>query len=500
MPLIPVLLLVVAATCAASLPFLWRQREVPGAVGLLALFAAVAWWNAGYALEIATGGLGAKLFWAKAQYPGIVVAPLAVFVFALGYTGRWEWLTARRLAALLVVPAGTIALAWTHELHHLVWSDVGMPVAAGQPLLLQHGIGFFPGWLFAYAMLFSATVMLFAGRWSLRRYVRRQSVVIAISVLTPWLCNAIYVLGLTPDGLDMTTVGFAVTAMGFALARSRWGLLEISPVARDAVVEHLRDGMVVVDNRGRIVDCNRAAAPLLACPFDDAVGRAAADVLPPGVARAAAPHIVEVMLADGPRAYEVEAVDLPLSAAASGRLILLHDVTAREQLHALLRADALTDELTRVGNRRFFLERLQRALEQTGGSDRPVGVVFLDLDDFKAVNDSFGHDVGDRCWWRSPARRVLRAAPGRRGAARRRRVHRAAARRGGSRDRGGGRRPDRRGRAPPDQRRRRARHRDGERRAAPRHRPGRHARVGAPRRGPSDVRHEGAPRAVSGRR
>ncbi len=396
MTLVPLLLLAVAATCAASLPFLWRQRDVPGAIGLLALLAAVAWWNAGYALEIASAGLGAKLLWAKAQYAGIVVAPLAVFVFALGYTGRWAWLTRGRLATLLVIPVATLALAWTHELHHLVWSDLGTPVAAGQPLVLEHGIGFFPGWLFAYAVLFSATVMLVAGRWSLRRYFRRQSVVIAIAAATPWLCNALYVLGLTPDGVDMTTVGFAVTALGFALACGRWGLLDISPVARDAVVEHLRDGMVVVDNQGRIVDCNRAAAPLLACPFDDAVGRVAADVLPPGVAGASAPHICEVVLADGPRSYEVEAVDLPLSAVAAGRLILLHDVTAREQLHALLRADALTDELTQIGNRRFFLERLQRALEHTGRSDRPIGVVFLDIDDFKLINDTLGHGVGDR--------------------------------------------------------------------------------------------------------
>jgi N-terminal 7TM region of histidine kinase len=194
-------LLAVAASCAGVGASLWRRRSAPGAIGLVALLAAVAVWNAGYALEIAVGGLGPKLLWAKVQYLGIVSAPPAVFVAALGYTGRSAWLTRGRLAALLAIPAGTLVLAWTHEAHHLVWSSVATPVAAGRPLELAHGPGFYPGWLFAYGLLFAATVLLVAGRWSLRRYFRRQVLAIAVAVATPWLCNALYVLGLTPYGL-----------------------------------------------------------------------------------------------------------------------------------------------------------------------------------------------------------------------------------------------------------------------------------------------------------
>jgi len=313
-----------------------------------------------------------------------------------GYTGRGAWLTRGRLVALSAIPVATLALAWTHELHHLVWSGVAAPVAAGRPLVLEHGPGFFPGWLFAYALLFAATVLLVAGRFSLRRYFRRQSLAVAAGVGTPWLCNALYVLGLTPSGLDLTTIGFALTALCFSLACRHLGLLDVAPVARDGVIEHLRDGMVVIDARGRIADCNRAAAPVLTCPFEEAVGRVAADVLPPGVDALEAPLVLEVETPAGARAYEAEAFDLPASAVASGRMLLFHDVTDREQLHALLRADALTDDLTGLGNRRHFLGRLRHALERRDEAGRAVGLVYLDLDEFKDVNDTLGHDVGDR--------------------------------------------------------------------------------------------------------
>lgn len=56
---------------------------------------------------------------------------------------------------------------------------------------------------------------------------------------------------------------------------------------------------------------------------------------------------------------------------------------------------ALTDGLTGMQNRRFFDDALREYLEEFGKIDKPVGLIVLDLDHFKAVNDTHGHDVGD---------------------------------------------------------------------------------------------------------
>lgn len=99
---------------------------------------------------------------------------------------------------------------------------------------------------------------------------------------------------------------------------------------------------------------------------------------------------VRLFLYPGAGAFDEGTVALARSLAAQAAVAL-----ENAHLHTIVKRQAVTDELTGLANRRSFLETLETELRRAQRFGSPLGLVFADLDNFKLVNDRFGHQAGD---------------------------------------------------------------------------------------------------------
>ena len=107
---------------------------------------------------------------------------------------------------------------------------------------------------------------------------------------------------------------------------------------------------------------------------------------------------IELLLSRGSRRCVLESVgsNLTQDPAVAGLALNFRDISERKALEEQLRQLAFHDPLTLLANRNLFRDRVQHALALAQRGDSSVAVMFLDLDNFKNVNDSLGHDAGDR--------------------------------------------------------------------------------------------------------
>ncbi|PIY29668.1 MAG: diguanylate cyclase [Comamonadaceae bacterium CG_4_9_14_3_um_filter_60_33] len=176
-----------------------------------------------------------------------------------------------------------------------------------------------------------------------------------------------------------------------------------------AILNAVPDLLFELDLDGRYISYHAPGTELLAVPAHEFIGKTVAEVMPQAMAKICMEALqeanskgvsigrqIELQLTQGRVWFELSVSKKAVQPGESTHFIVLsRDITRRKAAEQEIQKLAFYDGLTGLANRHAFMERLGRELKRAEHKGSRFGVLFMDLDDFKRINDTLGHDAGD---------------------------------------------------------------------------------------------------------
>ena len=331
----------------------WR-RKVPGALMFAIGALLTGCWMFGSFMERAALDEAAKLFWFKFQAGFKLPAVTAIFLFVCEYTWPGRWVTRRNLLILSIMPAAFLALLLTDDIHHLLWTGFVFSNSTNGSL----GIGSMAFIVYAYSLGFVGIgifIWLFIRspqhRWPVAFMLTGQIVSRTI--------NFVEMTHLVDPAFQLDVYSVLVCFLMYTVALFGFRILNPVSLAQQMAIQQMREGMLVLDGQGKIMDMNPTAQVIFGVQKRDCLGRLVKDLIdfPAGLTLS-----TEIRLGthEAPRNYLLNISALKdWRGQEIGRLLLLYDNTEYKQ------AQAEINEHQRIQAKLQERERLSRELHDT---------------------------------------------------------------------------------------------------------------------------------------
>ncbi|HEY94621.1 MAG TPA: PAS domain-containing protein [Dehalococcoidia bacterium] len=246
--------------------------------------ATAAIWMSAHAAEISSDSLFIKSIFSSIQLSLSVVLGTAWLVFILLYLGLQKWLRISLITLLISVCSGVFILTLTNNIHHFIWSSVSLnDINSFASLISTKNVG---AWIF---MSYTYCLGVVGGGLLFRRFSKVQNIyktqtkvmiIAAIFVATLALLDALDLASRLRLNISSTAwvlgIGSLVVLANLSQVRTR----DILPIARDSIVEKLKEVLIVTDENTNIIDMNATAQSIIGKTLQESYGIPVTQLLP----------------------------------------------------------------------------------------------------------------------------------------------------------------------------------------------------------------------------
>lgn len=313
-------------------------------------------WTLGFIFQLVSKSLTGMLFWNNVQFIGAAAIPIIFLMFTLQYNYRGSLFQNFNPRYLYLIAAAMLVIIWTDP--WTGWFRQNAHIVMDAPfskLVFDNGVLFPVYTIYAFTFILLGSLVLVINWVMAPRIYRPQISLVSISVLIPWI-TSILTAGqwINVNLHQVMPLTFGISNLFFFVAQTRYKIFDLVPIARDVLIEKMKDAVVVLDATHRVIDLNPAAQRLINDSLVHLMGKPIQDILPDDAQEIlhlfekGQPKVVYTLHRDAQsQVFEIESTSLYNTPAEnSGYLWIARDITEQKKNEQILRRSIVLTEAT----------------------------------------------------------------------------------------------------------------------------------------------------------